>query len=193
MHDTNSRESTEPAVTLPAEAGGAGVDSVADTAIDPASDINDLLKKAESEVSELKDAWLRARAETDNVRKQAASDVAKAHKYTVERFAEDLLPVRDALEQTLTQASAGAAPEVLTSGVELTLRQLAGAFDKAGLAVIDPAGEKFDPHRQQAMQMVDSDQPAGSVVTVLQKGYLINDRVLRPALVTVAKGRDDDR
>ena len=158
-----------------------------------ACDAGELLKKAEAEAADLKDAWLRARAETDNVRRQAANDVAKAHKYAIERFAEDLLPVRDALEQTLAQAGGGAAPEVLTSGVELTLRQLAAAFDKAGLVVVDPAGQKFDPHRHQAMQMVDSDQPANSVVNVLQKGYLINDRMLRPALVTVSKGRDGNR
>jgi molecular chaperone GrpE len=187
MQDTDSRVPAERSTTLPVggepEAGGA------DLAIDPAPDITELLKKAEIEVAELKDAWLRARAETDNVRKQAANDVAKAHKYAVERFAEDLLPVRDALEQTLAQSAVGAAPEALVSGVELTLRQLGAAFDKAGLVMVEPvAGDRFDPHRHQAMQMVDSSQPANTIVNVLQKGYLINDRVLRPALVSVSKG-----
>jgi molecular chaperone GrpE len=183
-----------PATDLPMASAGA-VDAVPPSpAVDPAPDISDLLKKAEAEAAGLKDAWLRARAEMDNVRKQAANDVAKAHKYAIERFAEDLLPVRDALEQTLSQAGAGAAVDTLTSGVELTLKQLVAAFEKAQLAPIDPVpGEKFDPHRHQAMQMVDSDKPANTVVTVFQKGYLINDRVLRPALVTVSKGTDGTR
>jgi molecular chaperone GrpE len=184
MHDRNPQTPGDPAAVLPV----AGGEPVTETAgAEPAADVLDLLRKAEAEVAELKDAWLRARAETDNIRRQAANDVAKAHKYGIERFAEDLLPVRDALEQTLAQAG-DRASDALLSGVELTLRQLVAAFDRAGLAVIDPAGQRFDPHRHQAMQMVDSSQPANTVVTVMQKGYLINDRVLRPALVTVSKG-----
>jgi molecular chaperone GrpE len=190
MQDPNSQAAADPAVALP----DAATETAGGEAAEPAADIGELLRKAETEAAELKDAWLRARAEIDNVRKQAAADVAKAHKYAIERFAESLLPVRDALEQTVAQASAGAAAEVLVSGVELTLRQLAAALDKAGVTVVDPApGDRFDPHREQAMQMADSDLPANSVVTVLQKGYLINDRVLRPALVTVSKGRDGAR
>jgi molecular chaperone GrpE len=189
MQDANTPTPAER-VALPIDGEHAVADTVADVPLDPAPDIAELLRKAETEAGELKEAWLRARAETDNVRKQAANDVAKAHKYAIERFAEELLPVRDALEQTLAQASDGATPEALVSGVELTLKQLAAAFDKAGLVVIDPDGQKFDPHRHQAMQMVDSSQPANTVVTVFQKGYLINDRVLRPALVTVSKGTD---
>jgi molecular chaperone GrpE len=187
MQDTNSQTPADPSTTLPVSGEHEAV-TAADAPLDPAADIAELLKKAEIEVAELKDAWLRARADTDNVRKQAANDVAKAHKYAVERFAESLLPVKDALEETLAQSSSGAAPEVLVSGVELTLRQLAAAFEKAGIVVDDPAGARFDPHRHQAMQMVDSPQPANTVVSVLQKGYLINDRVLRPALVTVSNG-----
>jgi molecular chaperone GrpE len=152
----------------------------------PTPDLDDLLRKAEAEVAELKDAWLRARAETDNVRRQSALDVQKAYKFAVEKFAEDMLPVKDALEQAL--AVDNATPEQLKSGVELTLRQLETAFGRAQLVEIDPAGEKFDPHRHQAMQMVDSDRPANTVVQVFQKGYALNDRVLRPALVSVAKG-----
>ena len=151
-----------------------------------ASDLTGLLKKAEGEVAELRDAWLRARADTENIRKQAAADVAKAHKYAVEKFASDLLPVRDALEQAL--ADAAGTPEQLRAGVELTLKQLDAAFGRAQVEVIDPAGDKFDPHRHQAIQMVEAAAPANTVVQVLQKGYLLSDRVLRPALVTVAKG-----
>jgi len=153
-------------------------------AADPAPDIAALLKKAEDEAQELKDAWLRARADTENVRKQSATDVAKAYKYAIEKFAEELLPVKDSLELAL---AADASPEALRSGVELTLKQLVAAFEKSQIKEIAPAGQKFDPHFHQAMAMVDSDQPANTVVTVFQKGYLLNDRVMRPALVAVAK------
>ena len=169
------------------EATGATADRVGDSrAADPAPDLTDLLKKAESEVADLRDAYLRARAETDNVRKQAQADVARAHKYAVEKFAEDLLPVKDALEQTL--AAENVAPETLKSGAELTLKALQSAFGRAQVVEVNPVGEKFDPHRHQAMQVVESTQPHNTVVTVFQKGYLINDRTLRPALVAVAKG-----
>jgi molecular chaperone GrpE len=148
------------------------------------------LVKAEAEAAEMKDAWLRAKAETENVRKQAEANVAKAHKYAVERFAEDLLAVKDALEQTL---AAGDVPlETLKSGAALTLKALQASFDRAQVVELNPVGENYDPHRHQAMQMVESDQPPNTVVDVFQKGYLINDRVLRPALVTVAKGRTEN-
>ena len=154
-------------------------------AADPAPDIGALLKKAEDEAQELRDAWLRARADVENVRKQSVTDVAKAYKYAIEKFAEELLPVKDSLELTL--AAENASPEALRAGVELTLKQLGAAFDKAQIREIAPAGQKFDPHFHQAMAMVDSNQPANTVVTVFQKGYLLNDRVMRPALVVVAK------
>jgi molecular chaperone GrpE len=172
MQENEPTAATEPADSDPGEAG-----PVADPAVE--------LAQARAEAAELKDAWLRARAELENVRKQAAADVAKAHKFAIERFAEDLLPVKDALEQSLGAATA--TPEQLRAGVELTLKQLAAVFTRAQIAEIDPAGEKFDPHRHQAMQMVPADQPANTVVQVFQKGYLLNDRVLRPAMVTVAK------
>jgi len=151
-----------------------------------ADDIATHLARVQGEVAELKDAWLRAKAETDNVRKIAQADVAKAHKYAIERFAEDLLPVKDALEQTL--AAGDVSLPTLKSGAELTLKALQAAFGRAQVVELNPVGEKFDPHRHQAMQMVPSDQPANTVVDVFQKGYLVNDRVLRPALVTVSSG-----
>lgn len=153
---------------------------------DPAPDVDALLRKAEEEVAGLKDAWLRARAELENVRKVAAADVAKAHRYAAEKFAADLLPVKDALEQTL--AAANASPEQLRAGVELTLKELRSAFERAQVAEVDPTGQKFDPHRHQAMQMVDAELPPNTVVQVFQKGYVLHDRVLRPAMVAVAKG-----
>jgi molecular chaperone GrpE len=155
---------------------------------DPAPDIAALLKKVEDEAADLRDAWLRARADLDNLRKQAAADVARAHKYALERFANELLPVRDGLESTLAAQNASA--DALRAGVELTLKQLAAAFEKAQIVEIDAAGRKFDPHRHQAMAMVDSAEPAHSVVQVFQKGYLLSDRVLRPAMVAVAKPRE---
>ncbi len=155
---------------------------------DPASDIAALLKRAEDEAIELKDAWLRARAEIENVRKQAQNDVSKAYKYAIEKFAAEMLPVKDALETTL--ATETTAPEALRSGVELTLKQLAAAFEKAQIREIASEGQKFDPHVHQAMVMVDSDKPANTVITVFQKGYLLNERVLRPALVSVATAKE---
>ena len=146
------------------------------------------LADAERRAKEHQDAWLRARAETDNVRKRAQIDVANAHKYALETFAAELLPVKDSLEATL--ASDKGTLEALKSGVELTLKQLVSVFDKSSLKEINPVGEKFDPHRHQAISMLPSDKEPNTVINVLQKGYLLNDRVIRPALVTVAKGRD---
>ena len=141
------------------------------------------LQQAEAKASEHHDAWLRAKAETENMRKRALLDVANAHKYAVEGMASELLPVRDSLEATLAAEKVDL--DTLRSGVELTLKQLVAAFDKVQIKPINPQGEKFDPHRHQAISMLPSEQEANTVLTVLQKGYLIADRVLRPALVTV--------
>jgi molecular chaperone GrpE len=150
---------------------------------------DDPLRKARAEADAMKDEWLRARAEIENVRRQGQAEVAKAYKYAIEKFAEDLLGVKDALEQTIT-ADAAVAADTLKAGAELTLKSLNAAFSRAQIREIDPTGQKFDPHQHQAMQVVDSTLPPGTVVTVFQKGYVINDRVLRPALVTVAKAPD---
>jgi len=167
-------------------ANGPPADAVGDpAAADPAPDLVDLLKTAETEAAEMKDAWLRARADVENVRKQGANDLARAHKYAIERFAGELLPVKDALESTL--AASDASPEALRDGVALTLKQLAAAFDKAQITEVNPAGQKFDPHQHMAMTTVDSEEPPNTVVQVFQKGYLLQDRVLRPALVSVSK------
>jgi molecular chaperone GrpE len=146
------------------------------------------LQDAERRAQEHHEAWLRAKAETENVRKRAQADVANAHKYALETFAAELLPVKDSLEAAL--ASENSTPEALQSGVELTLKQLSSVFDKSSLKEINPVGEKFDPHRHQAISMLPSDREPNTVLNVLQKGYLLNDRVIRPALVTVAKPRD---
>ena len=152
-----------------------------------ASDPAEMLKRAETEAADLKDAYLRARADTENLRRQSQLDLARAQKYAIEKFAEDLLPVKDALEQTAA-AGAGVTLDTLKDGTDLTLKALQTAFSRARVIEVNPIGEKFDPHRHQAVQMVPSDQPANTVVEVLQKGYLLNDRVLRPATVTVSQG-----
>jgi molecular chaperone GrpE len=150
--------------------------------------LEELLKTAELQAAEHHDAWLRAKAETENMRRRAAEDVDKARKFAVENFASELLAVKDSLEAALAAESPSV--DTLKDGVELTLKQLTAAFTKFNLNDIAPLGEKFDPHQHQAIQVIESDQPANTVVTVLQKGYRLNERTLRPALVMVAKGKD---
>ena len=149
--------------------------------------VEEQFRALELKAAEHHDAWLRAKAEGENIRRRAQEDISKAHKFAVERFAGELLAVKDSLEAAL------AVPEQTVdsfkAGVELTLKQLVAAFEKKALNVVSPAGEKFDPHKHQAIGMVDSEQEPNTVVTVLQKGYTIADRVLRPALVMVAKGK----
>ena len=150
--------------------------------------LEEMLKAAERQAAEHHDAWLRAKAETENMRRRAVEDVDKARKFAVENFASELLAVKDSLEAALAVESPSV--ENLKDGVELTLKQLVAAFGKFNLHELHPMGEKFDPHQHQAIQMIESDQPANTVVTVLQKGYRLNERTLRPALVMVAKGKD---
>jgi molecular chaperone GrpE len=149
--------------------------------------LEELLRKAELQAQEHHDAWLRAKAEVDNVRKRAQLDVQNAHKFGIESFANALLPVKDSLEAAL--AADNNTVESLRSGVELTLKQVVAAFEKFTLTEINPVGEKFDPHRHEAMTMVPSDAEPNTVVQVMQKGYALHDRVIRPALVAVAAPR----
>jgi len=148
----------------------------------------ELLRQAELRAQEHHDAYLRAKAEADNARKRAQVEVQNAHKFGIESFANALLPVKDSLEAAL--AAPNQTVETLRAGVELTLKQLLSAFDKFSLTEINPVGQKFDPHRHQAMAMVEADAEPNTVVQVLQKGYALYDRVLRPALVVVAKPAD---
>lgn len=145
------------------------------------------LKKAELAAAEHHDAWLRAKAEADNTRKRAQAELASARKFAVEDFSSELLAVKDSLEAAL--AAENATADSMKSGVELTLKQLKNVFEKFKVAEIDPQGQKFDPHRHQAIGTVESDAEPNSVVQVLQKGYLLHDRVIRPALVMVAKAK----
>jgi molecular chaperone GrpE len=143
------------------------------------------LAEAQAKLAELEESFLRAKAETENVRRRAAEDISKARKFAIEAFAEHLLPVVDSLEAALSDSSGDIAK--LREGVELTLRQLTAAMEKGRVVALNPVGEKFDPHQHQAISMVPADQEPNTVVSVLQKGYVIADRVLRPALVTVAQ------
>ena len=139
--------------------------------------------------TELADSYLRAKAEAENARRRADEEISKARKFAVESFAESLLPVTDSLEAGLQIKDANA--QQIREGAEATLKQLKSALERNRVMEIDPvAGAKFDPHQHQAISMVplppESSQEPNTVVMVLQKGYLIADRVLRPALVTVA-------
>ncbi len=147
-----------------------------------------MLKEAERKAQEHYDAWMYAKAEGENIRRRALEDVSKAHKFAVERFSNEMLAVKDSLEAGL--AVENATVESFKSGMELTLKQLSGVFEKFNISEINPVGEKFDAHKHQAIGMLDSDQPANTVVSVMQKGYALNDRVLRPALVMVAKTKE---
>ncbi len=152
----------------------------------------DELNRLQGELAELKaksadlaDQFLRAKAEAENARRHAEDEVAKARKFGIESFAESLLPVCDSLDAALAIENATA--EQLREGSDATLRQLMSALERNKVVIVNPeAGTKFDPHQHQAISMVPADQEANTVVSVLQKGYLIFDRVLRPALVTVA-------
>lgn len=153
-----------------------------------AKPLEEQLVEAEARAEQQRETALRALAEADNVRKRAAAEVANAQKFALERFAESLLPVFDSLEAAL--GAAQDTPEAVRSGIELTLKQLRSALEKAGVADIAPAaGAKFDPNWHQAMTAVESDAEPNTIVGVLQRGWRLHERVLRPALVTVAKAR----
>ncbi|WP_114563973.1 nucleotide exchange factor GrpE [Ephemeroptericola cinctiostellae] len=138
----------------------------------------------EEQVALLKDQLLRTHAEMENVRRRASEDVTKAHKFAIEKFADGLLPVQESLEKALADNSGDL--NTLREGVELTFKQLSTALEKGGIIVVDPKGETFDPHFHQAISAIPSELPANTVIDVLQKGYKIADRVLRPALVVVS-------
>ncbi len=147
------------------------------------------LAELEAKHAEMSDAFLRAKAEAENTRRRAEDEISKARKYAVESFAETLLPVKDSLEAAI--AIQAATPEQLLEGVHATLRQLTAALERSKVIEINPAaGSRFDPHSHQAISVVAAPQDPNTVVMVLQKGYSIVDRVLRPALVTVASAPD---
>jgi len=142
----------------------------------------------EAQLAEAQAAVLYTKAEGENIRRRSQEDVDKARKFALEKFSGELLAVKDSMEAALNVETATL--ESYKSGVELTLKQLDSVFEKFNLTEINPLGEKFDAHKHQAISMVESDAEPNTVTMVLQKGYALNDRVLRPALVMVAKGKD---
>ena len=157
----------------------------ADTDAAAGIDLQARLAELEARHAEVSDAYLRAKAEAENTRRRADDEISKARKYAVESFADSLLPVKDSLEAAI--AMPAATPEQMLEGVHATLRQLVSALERNKVAEINPpAGTRFDPHQHQAISVVPAAQEPNTVVAVLQKGYLIADRVLRPALVTVS-------
>jgi len=160
-------------------------DSGEQASLDPIQTLKEALLGAQAQAQEQNEQMLRAQAEMENVRRRAQEEVAKARKFGIESFAEALVPVKDSLEAALAQEDQSL--EVMREGIQTTLKQLSAAFERNHLGEIDPEpGTKFDPNHHQAIATVPAEQQSNTVVTVLQKGYLIADRVLRPALVTVA-------
>lgn len=149
--------------------------------------LDEQLQAAERKAQEHYDAWMYAKAEGENIRRRAAEDISKAQKFAVERFSNEMLAVMDSLQAALSVENSTV--ENFKSGMELTQKQLSNVFEKFNISEINPVGEKLDPHKHQAISMIDSDQPANTVISVMQKGYALNERVLRPALVLVSKGK----
>ena|SRR6188508_3439657 len=152
--------------------------------VQPQKSLEELLAEAQAKIEQQRDTMMRAVADAENARKRAQTEAASSRKYALEQFAEGLLPVMDSLEAALKTSD--------ISGVELTLKQLGAALEKSSIRPIDPKpGERFDPHRHQAMAAVEAQADPNTIVSVMQKGYALHDRVLRPALVTVAKASSD--
>jgi molecular chaperone GrpE len=152
--------------------------------VQPEKSLEELLAEAQAKLEQQRDTMLRAVADAENARKRYKAEAASAQKYSLERFAEGLLPVMDSLDAALKSGD--------ISGVELTRKQLQSALEKSSIREIDPKpGERFDPHRHQAMTAVEAEADPNTIVAVMQKGYSLHDRVLRPALVTVAKSKSD--
>ena len=170
------------------QATSASAEPAAASAPEIMPSLEEMLKEAERKAQEHYDAWMYAKAEGENIRRRAVDDLSKAQKFAVERFSGEMLAVKDSLEAGLAVTTENVAS--FKGGMELTLKQLSGVFEKFNISEINPVGEKLDPHRHQAIGMMDSDQPANTVVSVMQKGYALNDRILRPALVMVAKGKE---
>ncbi|HEY0491057.1 MAG TPA: nucleotide exchange factor GrpE [Telluria sp.] len=152
------------------------------------SGLEQQLSETEAKLAETHDAFMRAKAEAENIRRRAQEDVSKAHKFAIEGFAEAMVPVRDSLEMALKVENPTV--ESLKEGVEMTLKQLTAAFERNRLLEVVPnVGDKLDPMKHQAVAVVPADQEANTVVNVLQKGYMIADRLLRPAIVTAAQAK----
>lgn len=182
MQNMEKQTEIETNQDAPAETESAA----ADVQVEPT--LAEQLLAAETRAAEMQDAFLRAKAEAENIRRRAQDDISRAHKFAIENFAESLLAVKDSLEMALKIETPSV--ESLKEGVDMTLKQLSAAFEKNKLLELSPqTGEKLDPMKHQAISAVPAEQEANTVVAVLQKGYTISDRLLRPALVTVSQGK----
>ncbi|WP_423680908.1 MULTISPECIES: nucleotide exchange factor GrpE [unclassified Undibacterium] len=188
MQEQENQQADNVNEAAPAAEPAAATDAAVEQQIDPANEAAAKIAELEARIAELQDAFMRAKAEGENIRRRAQEDIAKAHKFAIEGFAEVMVPVKDSLEMALKVETPSI--DSLKEGVEITLKQLNSAFEKNRLLEVNPAqSEKLDPTRHQAVSMVPAEQDANTIVTVLQKGYMIADRLLRPALVTVAQGK----
>jgi len=196
MRENKQMHEESPATPQVNEEDNISVSVVDKEAVDTAEqDVIDLpalqksLEEAERKSAEHYDAWIRAKAEAENVRRRAQEDIVKASKFAGEKFAGAMLPVKDSLEAAL--AAENQTLEKLTEGVELTLKQLNAAFESANLSEENPLNQKFDPNKHQAISAVEAQGEPNTVINVLQKGYLLHERVIRPALVIVSKAKAD--
>ena len=181
----NETPNTNPEVMATTAATAGNTATAAPESAAPVPSLEEQLAALQARLTEANDNFLRAKAEAENTRRRADEEVSKARKFAVEAFAESMLPVKDSLEAAI--AIPNASNEQLLEGTHATLRQLTAALERNKVMAINPpAGTKFDPHQHQAISVVPAEQDANTVVMVLQRGYLIADRVLRPALVTVA-------
>ena len=179
---------SDPTQSAAPDADVASAEAVVPDSATPEQRITELetiLAESQIKAQENYDQYLRAKAEMENIRRRSAEDVLKAQKFGVERIADALLAVKDSMDAALVVENTSV--ESFKTGVELTARQLTNVFEKFSIKEENPVGAKFDPTRHQAIAALESDQPANTVISVMQKGYLLHERVLRPALVAVAK------
>lgn len=179
--ETNTNPSTNDGFDAITDEANSSVGTSASVVAELETKLADALANAEK----LKDEWLRAKAETDNIRRRSAEDVLKAQKFGVEKMADSLLAVKDSLDAALVVENPSL--ESFKEGINITARQLTSVFERFSIVEINPAGAKFDPTKHQAIAALESEQEPNTVLNVMQKGYMLHDRVLRPALVTVSK------
>ena len=186
--DKNSEESTQDHEVLNAELELDVQPEVDDAGPEGESDWQSQVTLLQDQVVALKDQALRATADAQNIRRRSELDVEKAHKFALEKFTKELLPVVDSLEKALENSGGDEGGAVLREGVEMTLTLLTSGLKKFNVNQIDPVGEPFDPAHHEAVSMIDApDAEPNSVIVVIQKGYTLNDRLVRPAMVMVAK------
>jgi molecular chaperone GrpE len=182
---------TEAQSTTPAEEAQEEATEAATAPEDAELTLEEEVERLEADLAEAKDAALRAQADAANVQRRAEQEIDKARKFALDRFVGELLPVVDNMERALSAAADSGADATITEGLELTLKSFMDALKKAGVEVVDPQGEPFDPQLTQAMSMVPNpDVEPNTVIAVMQKGYTLNGRLVRPAMVMVSKAEE---